>query len=78
MTEIDRRSFLTQSAGAIAAVSLLPTLGLAGMRLAAPVSVGVIGLGRQGRAIIAELSGIEGVTIGAICDTNDRRLRAGE
>ena len=40
--------------------------------------VGVIGLGRQGRAIIAELSGIEGVTIGAICDTDDRRLRAGE
>ncbi len=78
MTEIDRRSFLTQSAGALAAVSLLPSLGLAGMRLAAPVSVGVIGLGRQGRAIIAELSGIEGVTIGAICDTDERRLRAGE
>lgn len=77
MTDIDRRDFLVQSAGALAAVSLVPTLGFAGMKLAAPVSVGVIGLGRQGRAIIAELGGIEGVTIGAICDTDQRRLRAG-
>ena len=78
MTELDRRSFLAQSAGALAAVSLMPTLSFAGIKLSAPVSVGVIGLGRQGRAIIAELGGIEGVQIGAICDTDDRRLRAGE
>ena len=77
MTDIDRRDFLVQSAGALAAVSLVPTLGFAGMSLAAPVSVCVIGLGRQGRAIIAELGGIEGATIGAICDTDSRRLRAG-
>ena len=77
MTEIDRRAFLAQSAGALAAVSLMPSLGLGGMRLDAPLTVGVIGLGRQGRAIIAELGGIVGVTIGAICDTDQRRLRAG-
>lgn len=78
MTDIDRRDFLVQSAGALAAVSLVPSLGFAGMKLAAPVSVGVIGLGRQGRAIIAELGGIDGAQIGAICDTDERRLRAGE
>jgi len=77
MTDIDRRDFLAQSAGALAAVSLLPSLGLAGSSLSAPIGVGVIGLGRQGRAIIAELSGIDGVTIRALCDTDQRRLKAG-
>lgn len=77
MTEIDRRDFLVQSAGALAAMALVPKLSLGGMRLAEPVSIGVIGLGRQGRAIIAELGGIDGAQIGAICDTDERRLMAG-
>ncbi len=77
MTEIDRREFVVQTAGALAAVALVPKLGLGSFTLAEPMRVGVIGLGRQGRAIIAELSGIEGVTITSICDTDERRLKSG-
>lgn len=78
MNEMDRRGFLVQSAGALSAMALLPRLGLGSFSLAEPMGVGVIGLGRQGRAIIAELSGIDGATISAICDLDDRRLVAGE
>ena len=77
MTEIDRREFVVQTAGALAAVALVPKLGLGSFALTEPMRVGVIGLGRQGRAIIAELSGIEGVTIASICDTDERRLKSG-
>ncbi|USN99309.1 MAG: Gfo/Idh/MocA family oxidoreductase [Phycisphaeraceae bacterium] len=77
MTEIDRRDFLVQSAGALAAVAIMPRLGFGAMSLAEPINVGVIGLGRQGRAIIAELSGIEGTSLGAVCDSDERRLAAG-
>ncbi|MBZ0170954.1 MAG: Gfo/Idh/MocA family oxidoreductase, partial [Phycisphaerales bacterium] len=78
MTELDRRDFLVQSAGAMAAVALMPRLGLGAFSLSEPMNIGVIGLGRQGRAIIAELSGIEGATIASICDTDERRLKAGQ
>jgi predicted dehydrogenase len=77
MDGMDRREFLVQSAGALAAMALVPRLGLGAFSLAAPMTVGVIGLGRQGRAIIAELAAIEGVTIGALCDLDERRLEAG-
>lgn len=77
MNGMDRRDFLVQSAGALAAVAIMPRLGLGAMSLSSPMSVGVIGLGRQGRAIIAELSAIEGVTIAALCDSDEQRLSAG-
>ncbi|HRQ71783.1 MAG TPA: Gfo/Idh/MocA family oxidoreductase [Phycisphaerales bacterium] len=78
MNETDRRTFMKQSAGAMAAVALLPELGLARpVRLLEPMTVGVIGAGRQGRAILGELQKMEGVAIGAICDVDERRLDAG-
>jgi predicted dehydrogenase len=73
----DRRSFLVQTLGGLTGISLLPELLPADpVRLAAPVRVGLIGAGRQGRAIIAELQQLPDVTITAICDTNPARRRA--
>jgi len=46
-------------------------------RLKDDLTVGVIGTGRQGRAIIDQLQQIEGVRIGALCDIDGARLRAG-
>ena len=71
----DRRSFLVQTLGGLTGISLLPDL-LPGepVRFAAPVRVGLIGAGRQGRAIIAELQQLPDVTITAVCDSSPARL----
>ncbi|HSR16030.1 MAG TPA: hypothetical protein VLL51_09770, partial [Gemmatimonadales bacterium] len=70
MTGSDRRTFLLHAAGTVAGVSLLPeALSARPLRLEAPMRVGLIGAGRQGRAIIAELQKIPDVTIPAVCDT---------
>ncbi len=74
---IDRRSFLAQTAGWAAAAAIVPNLSAAFGSLAAPVRVGVIGCGRQGRAIIAELGSFPDVEVAAICDIEPRRLDAG-
>ena len=71
----DRRTFILQTAGALAGISLVPegveTLPvLQGPRL----KLGVIGVGRQGRAILAELQKIEQVEIAALCDSSAPRL----
>lgn len=72
----DRRSFLLQTAGALTGIALLPHAALATpARLVAPRRVGVIGVGRQGRAIIGELQKLPDVTIAAVCDTSPARLR---
>lgn len=72
----DRRSFLLQTAGALTGIALLPeALPAEPLRLAAPVRLGLIGAGRQGRAIIGELQQIPDATLGVICDTNPARLR---
>lgn len=80
MTPSDRRSFLARTAGALAGISILPELVSAEpLRVGAPVSLGIIGVGRQGRAIIAELQKLPDVTIAAVCDTSPSRLTlAGE
>ncbi|MEK6598266.1 MAG: Gfo/Idh/MocA family oxidoreductase [Gemmatimonadota bacterium] len=80
MTPSDRRSFLAQTAGALAGISILPELvGAEPFRISAPVTVGIIGVGRQGRAIITELQKLPDVTIAAVCDTSPTRLTlAGE
>ena len=44
-------------------------------RLGEPVRVGLIGAGRQGRAILGELAKLEDVTVAAVCDSDERRLR---
>ena len=77
MTDIDRRTFMASAAAGAAAIALTPSLSAAMGRLNAPVRVGVVGCGRQGRAIIAELASFDGAERVAICDTEPRRLAAG-
>lgn len=75
MSPSDRRSFLRGAAGAAAAFALQPELLAAPRRLSAPVRVGLVGAGRQGRDVLGELAKFEDVTVTAICDDDDRRLR---
>ena len=78
MSESDRRTFMVQSVGAMAAVALLPEHGLAATLAGADeVPVALIGAGRQGRAILAELQKIDQVRIAAVCDVVQSRLRSG-
>jgi predicted dehydrogenase len=71
-----RREFLVRSAGALGAMAILPDLSLAAAPVRAPVKLGVIGVGRQGRAIIVELQKLENVTIAALCDSDESRMNA--
>lgn len=73
MTHPTRRDFVLQSAGALTAVAILPHLSFATPRLAEPLSLGLIGAGRQGRLILAELAKIDNVNISAICDIDASR-----
>jgi predicted dehydrogenase len=74
----DRRSFLIHTAGAVAGIALLPDLANA-----FPVSTGrakkvaVIGVGRQGRAILTELQKLEMIDVGAVCDVVAARVTSG-
>jgi len=78
MTKSDRRSFLIQSAGALSALAIKPDFAWSGrFQAAAPLALGVIGVGRQGRAIIAELQKIDAVEIAAVCDMVESRARIG-
>lgn len=78
MSGIDRRDFLVQSAGALSALALLPSVGMAFPTFrGAATSIGVIGVGDQGRSALAELAKIEQANVVAICDTDDGRLKAG-
>ena len=72
----DRREFMIQSAGALAGVALLPGLEGLARSIEEGYPVGIIGTGRQGRAIAAELQKI-GAKIVAICDNDAPRLRSG-
>ena len=58
----------------MAALALLPELTRAAPRADAPLGVAVVGTGRQGRAILAELQKLEAARVVAICDTDARRL----
>jgi predicted dehydrogenase len=73
MMETDRREFLKQGAGALAGISLLPGLDALGSVVPEGLPVAIIGMGRQGRAIAAELQKL-GATIAAICDSDAPRL----
>ena len=79
MSPSDRRTFLRQTAGTAAALALTPSLDWAGRaaRLREPVDVAVVGCGRQGRAILAELQKLEDVRIAAVCDVVESRLSSG-
>ncbi|HIG04899.1 MAG TPA: Gfo/Idh/MocA family oxidoreductase [Planctomycetes bacterium] len=73
--ETDRRDFLIQGAGALAGMALLPGLEAMATRAPKGYPVAIIGMGRQGRAIAAELQKL-GATIVAICDVDEPRLRS--
>ncbi|MDX2149052.1 MAG: Gfo/Idh/MocA family oxidoreductase [Planctomycetota bacterium] len=80
MQESDRRTFLAQVAGAAAVVSLFPSVLPAALRPSAPISVGVVGIGRQGRRLLGELQKFQGegtVRVAAICDVSKQRLDGG-
>ena len=78
MKETNRREFIQQTTGTMAAIALIPSLeSLAFMTLAEPIKVALIGAGRQGRAILGELQKIDGVTVSAICDVVPSRLSSG-
>lgn len=70
-----RRTFL-ETTGSLAALAILPDPAwFRPYRAAAPLKVGIVGVGRQGRAIITELQKIEGVEIAALCEIVPERLR---
>lgn len=73
---IDRRSFVKTSVGMLGATAIAPALAESLGKLANPLRVGVIGCGRQGRAIVAELASFADVEIVGLCDTEPRRLDA--
>ena len=75
---LHRRGFLRRTAGALGAFALAPEIARGvPLALPEPMDVAVVGCGRQGRAILAELAKIEGLTVAAICDTSAGRLRSG-
>src|SRR5690606_29312042 len=82
MSNPDRRTFLVQTVGALAGMALLPDLSE--LSAAVPVrpgrephKVGLIGVGRQGRAILDELAKIDAVEVAAVCDVVPSRVTAG-
>lgn len=79
MSKPNRRTFLHTTAGGMVAVALSPILDpIMAMPFSTAIRVAVIGIGRQGRAILSELQKIEQVTIVAICDIDEIRLRGGQ
>jgi predicted dehydrogenase len=80
----DRRTFLGQAAGVAGAVGGLAALGgfpsvatAATRSQADSVGVGVIGLGKQGSAILGELAKMENAKILGLSDSDDGRLQRG-
>ncbi len=80
---VTRRAFLTQAAGGLAGIALIPEFAKArtpaswaGRDDHEAMDVALIGLGKQGRAIIGELSAIEHANLVAVCDIDERRLNA--
>jgi len=73
-----RREFLVQAAGALSAVALMPAVLPAAPQPAQTLKLGIVGVGRQGRAIIAELGKLPNVQVAAICDNDASRLRTAQ
>ena len=79
MSDPSRRSFLKgASAGVAAAIALEPELYAHPPRFSAPIRVGLVGAGRQGRAILGELAQFEDVEVIGICDKIEGRLKSGQ
>src|SRR5690606_29193304 len=76
----DRRTFIAQGTGALAAFALWPDTAFAAPRVGARArKVGVIGIGRQGRDIVEQLVRIgAAVEVAAVCDVVATRVKAGQ
>ncbi len=72
---MNRRAFIGQALGAFGGVALVPNAIdlLPFLSQPSPVKVGIVGTGRHGRAIIAELQKIPQVDIAALCDRSEAR-----
>ena len=77
MQPLDRRAFIVHGAGA-AALALTPEWLPAAPRTREPLAIAVIGIGRQGRAILGELGKLESARSAAICDVSASRLKAAQ
>ena len=79
MKEIDRRGFLVRTGGGAAAFAFSPVLKDMAPLAAAeePLRTGVVGAGRRGRAILAELAKLPAAQVVAIADPDERRVKAG-
>lgn len=70
-----RRDFLAAT-GSLAALAIVPDPAwFRPYRTRVPVKVGIVGMGRHGRAIVTELQKIEGVEVAAVCEPVPERLR---
>jgi len=71
-----RRDFLATT-GSLAALAILPDPAwFRPYRAAVPLKVGIVGMGRHGRAIVTELQKIQDVEVAALCEVVPDRLRA--
>lgn len=79
MSAPSRRTFLRNSAGSMGAIALTPGFEWLSPRpLQSAVSVGLIGVGRQGRAILGELKKFDDkLQVAALCDVDESRLKSG-
>lgn len=73
---MNRRDFIHTSTG-LAAIALMPEVLAAAPRSADPIGIAVIGAGRQGRAIMAELQKLTAAKVLVLCDNDAGRLRSG-
>ena len=76
---LDRRTFVKLGAGMVSAVALVPEASAlaAPFRSETPLSVALIGAGRQGRLLLGELKKFDFVKVDALCDVDEGRLRSG-
>lgn len=78
MKPTDRRTFIAQSAGALAAVALAPdAIVAAPRRRGRATKVALIGAGRRGRDILDELAKLEALEVAAVCDIVPSRVTSG-
>jgi predicted dehydrogenase len=75
----NRRDFIAQAAGALAGFALMPDFAFAAPRVhGAARKVALVGIGRQGRAILDELRKLDAFEVVAVCDTVPTRTKAGQ
>ena len=75
---VDRRDFVKMGAGMVSAFAFAPSAAALFKPLESdePLSVAVIGTGKQGRVLLGELQKFDFVNIQAVCDVDDRRLQS--